>query len=260
MMQALRVAATGMAAQQTNVDVLSNNIANLNTTGYKENVAAFNDLVYLNQGGVGATTSDAGTITPTGKQIGLGVNVSSVYRIMEQGTINRTGNVFDVAIQGEGFFQVTMPDGDTSYTRDGSFQIDNTGQLVTKEGFPVDPNITIPEDAVDLSISSTGNVSASVNGNFQDLGTLTLARFQNPAGLKNEGSNFYSETEASGTAQTIDPGDDGAGTLLQFALEASNVDSVESITQLIAAQRAYELNSRVISTVDDMLSALSNIR
>lgn len=260
MMQALRVAATGMAAQATNVDVLSNNIANLNTTGYKESVAAFNDLVYLNQGGVGATTSAAGTVAPTGKQIGLGAEVSSVYRVMEQGTINRTGNVYDMAIQGEGFFRVIMPDGATNYTRDGSFQIDNTGQIVTKEGYALDPSITVPDNAVDVTISSTGAISANINGTVTNLGNITISRFQNPAGLRSEGQNFYSETIASGAPQDNDPGTDGTGTLLQFALEASNVDSVEAITRLIAAQRAYELNSRVISTADEMLSAINNIR
>ncbi len=260
MMQALRIAATGMHAQQTNVDVLSNNIANLNTTAYKQQQAAFNDLMYQNKIGVGSTTSSAGTIAPTGAQIGLGVNIGSVYKLMEQGSISNTGNTFDMAIQGRGFFKISMPDGGTRYTRDGSFTIDNNGQVVTKKGYTLDPSVSVSMDAVDITISNTGEVSGKINDVSTNFGSITLAMFINETGLENKGDNLYGETESSGSASDVTPGDDGSGTLLQGALEASNVDAVESVTKLISAQRAYELNSRVISTADEMLSAINNIR
>ena len=260
MMQALRIAATGMNAQQLNVDVLSNNIANLNTTGYKQQIAAFEDLVYQNRVGVGAITSAAGTVAPTGVQVGLGVNVGSVYRIMEQGTLNRTGNDFDIGIQGRGFFRVTLPDGSTGYTRDGAFQIDANGTMVNKQGYTLDPNITVPDGATDFTISGTGVVSANVNGTVTELGTITLSMFTNEAGLQSLGNNLYGETLSSGAPGDATPGEDGSGTLLQGSLETSNVDAIESITRLITAQRAYELNSRVISTADEMLASVSQMR
>ena len=259
MMQALRIASTGMHAQQTNVDVLSNNVANLSTTAFKQHNAAFNDLVYLNKIGVGSTTSSVGTIAPTGAQIGLGVNVGSIYLIMSQGPINKPDNTFDIAIQGRGFFKITTPDGSTKYTRDGSFQLDNAGQLVTKEGYPLDPGITISEDAVDVTISADGVVTGKVNETLTNFGTITLSMFTNEAGLESQGDNLYAETEASGTATDVTAGESGSGTMLQGSLEASNVDPIESITRLITAQRAYELNSRIISTADEMLSALNQI-
>lgn len=260
MMQALRIAATGMHAQQMNVDILSNNIANLNTTGFKQQNAAFQDLVYQNKVGVGAITSAAGTLAPTGLQVGLGVGVGSVYKIMNQGSLNNTGSDFDLAVSGRGFFRVTMPDGTTAYTRDGSFQISETGQLVSKEGYPVDPSITVPTDATDFTVSETGIVSAKVAGTVTQLGTFTLSMFVNEAGLENIGSNYYVQTEASGTAADSTVAEDGVGIIRQGFLEASNVDAIESITRLITAQRAYELNSRVISTADDMLNTLNQIR
>ena len=260
MMQALRIAATGMHAQQTNVDVLSNNIANLNTTAFKQQNAAFNDLVYQNKIGVGAVTSPVGTLAPTGAQIGLGVNIGSVYKLMGQGPILNTDNSFDLALQGRGFFQISVPDGTTQYTRDGSFQLDNAGQIVTKEGYTLDPGITIPEDAVDITISGSGVVSGKVNNTLTEFGTITLAMFVNEAGLENRGDNLYAETEASGTPTAVTAGEDGSGAMLQGALESSNVDPIESVTQLISAQRAYELNSQVISTADQMLNAINTIR
>ncbi|MFZ2619915.1 MAG: flagellar basal-body rod protein FlgG [Alphaproteobacteria bacterium] len=259
MMQALRIAATGMYAQQTNVDVLSNNIANLATTGFKQQNVAFNDLVYQSRVGVGSITSSLGTIAPTGVQIGLGVGVGGIYPILKQGALNRTDNDFDIALQGKGFFKISMPDGTTQFTRDGSFQIDNTGQMVTKQGHALDPAITVPSDAVDLTISADGVVSALVAGTNTNLGTITIATFANESGLKNKGNNLYAETEASGTAQDTTPGLDGTGELLQGFLEASNVDPIESVTRLITAQRAYELNSRVISTADEMLGTVTQI-
>lgn len=259
MMQALRIAATGMNAQQLNVDVLSNNIANLNTTGFKQGQAAFSDLIYQNRIGVGAITSSAGTLAPTGLQIGLGVNVGSVYKIMQQGAINQTGNPFDMAMSGRGFFRVTMPDGTTSYTRDGSFQINQDGQLVTKDGFAVDPAITVPTNATDFTVTNLGIVSAKVDGVVTELGTITVSMFVNEAGLENLGDNYYRETEASGTAADVNPGEDGAGTIRQASLESSNVDAIESITRLITAQRAYELNSKIITAADQMLSTLTQM-
>lgn len=259
MMQALRIAATGMHAQQLNVDVLSNNIANLNTTGYKQNIAAFEDLMYLNKVGVGAITSNAGTIAPTGLQIGLGVQTGSVYKIMSQGTLLLTGNQFDVAVSGRGFFRVNMPDGTMAYTRDGSFQINQDGQLVTKEGYTIDPAITVPPNATDFTITEGGIVSAKVDNVVTELGTITLSMFTNEAGLQNIGDNRYLETEASGTATDSNPGENGAGVVRQGMLEQSNVDAIESITRLITAQRAYELNSRVIATADEMLQTLNQV-
>lgn len=260
MMSALKIAATGMQAQQTNVDVLSNNIANLNTTGYKRQLPAFNDLLYQNKIGVGALTAEDGSVTPTGAQVGLGVQVGGIYRVMNQGNVTETSNAFDVAIQGRGFFKVTAPDGTSIFTRDGSFQVNADGNIVTKEGYLLDPNISISVDAVDLTISQTGVVSYKVNNTTTNAGNITISMFTNDAGLESIGDNFYRETEASGTVSDVTPGDSGSGTLLQGFLETSNVDPIESVTSLITAQRAYELNSRVISTADEMLSAVNQIR
>ena len=259
MMQALRIAATGMNAQQLNVDVLSNNIANLNTTAFKQSQPAFADLVYQNRIGVGAITSNAGTLAPTGLQIGLGVNVGSTYRIMQQGTIGQTGNPFDLAVSGRGFFKITMPDGTTSYTRDGSFQINQDGQMVTKQGFTLDPAITVPTNATNFTVTNSGIVSAKVNGATTNLGTITVAMFTNEAGLQAIGDNLYTETEASGTPTDTNPTENGSGSISQSALEGSNVDAIESITRLITAQRAYELNSKVITAADQMLSTLTQM-
>lgn len=260
MMQALRIAATGMHAQQLNVDVLSNNIANLNTTGFKQSMPAFTDLVYQNQVAVGAITSSSGTLAPTGLQVGLGVSVGSVYKLMKQGNLLNTGNQFDVAVSGRGFMRITMPDGTTAYTRDGSLQLNQDGQVVTKDGYPLDPAITVPTQATDFTITATGTVSAKIDGTTTNLGSITLSMFTNEAGLENIGNNLYLETEASGTPTDSEPGQSGAGTMSQGMLETSNVDAIESITRLITAQRAYELNSKVISTADEMLSTLSQIR
>jgi flagellar basal-body rod protein FlgG len=260
MMQSLRIAATGMHAQQLNVDVLSNNIANLNTTAFKQQNAAFTDLVYQNRIGVGAITSAAGTLAPTGLQIGLGVSVGSTYKNMTQGSLTNTGNAFDLAVSGRGFFRVTMPDGTTAYTRDGSFQIDQNGQMVSKEGYAFDPNITVPANSTDFTVTANGIVTVKVDNVTTQLGTITLSMFTNEAGLENMGQNLYRETEASGTATDATPAEAGAGTISQNFLESSNVDAIESITRLITAQRAYELNSRVISTADEMLQTLSQLR
>jgi flagellar basal-body rod protein FlgG len=259
MMSALRIAATGMHAQQMNVDVLSNNISNLNTTGYKRQVAAFRDLIYQDQIGVGAITSNAGTIAPTGAQTGLGVKIGAIYSIMEPSNVTETTNAFDLAIQGRGFFQVTQPNGDVRFTRDGAFQIDANGSMVTKEGFTVDPNIVVPTDATEVSISESGVVSAKVGETISQIGQITLVMFTNESGLSNEGANYFGETEASGTPSTVNPTESGSGGILQGFLETSNVDPIRAVTQLISAQRAYELNSRVISTADEMLNAVNQI-
>jgi flagellar basal-body rod protein FlgG len=260
MMSALRTAATGMMAQQTNVDVLSNNIANLNTTSFKRQKSAFRDLVYQTPIGVGAITSNNGTTTPTGAQIGLGVNIGSVYKIMEQGNLTQTDNTFDMGIQGRGFFRITLPDGTNAYTRDGSFNVDNTGTIVTKEGYTLDPNIVIPEDALNITISDLGIVSAKVAEETVNLGQIQLTMFVNEAGLENMGGNYYKETDTSGVGIANNPSENGTGSIAQGFLEASNVDPITSVTDLITAQRAYELNSRVISTADEMLNSVNQIR
>lgn len=260
MISALKIAATGMQAQQMNVDVLSNNIANMNTTGFKRQRAAFSDLVYQNRIAPGATTSSAGNIAPTGAQVGLGVNVGAVYSIFTQGTVSETGNVLDMAIQGRGFLKITMPDGTTGYTRDGSFQIDANGQVVNSDGYLLDPNFTVPLEALNLTISETGLVTAKVNDVSTELGQITLSMFTNEAGLESIGNNIYKETVASGTPTDVNPTESGSGGILQRFLEFSNVDPIEAVTSLITAQRAYELNSKVITTADEMLAATNQIR
>ena len=259
MITALKTAATGMHAQQTNVDVISNNLANVNTTGFKASRIAFNDLVYQNESIAGAESSTSGTMLPTGSQVGLGVRVNAVYKIHTQGDMMKTSSPFDVAIQGEGFFKINMPSGETSYTRDGSFQIDANGNFVNSLGYQLDPAITVPSGATDLTISSTGVVNAKVNGNSTNLGQITIARFTNPAGLESLGDNLFAETDASGTATDGNPADTGYGSLLQGFLEGSNVDSITAVTDLITAQRAYELNSKVITTADQMMERVSQI-
>lgn len=259
MLQALRIAATGMHAQQMNVDVLSNNIANLNTTGFKQQQPAFEDLIYLNKVGVGAVTSSSGTLSPTGLQVGLGVTTGSVYKIMSQGTLLNTGNNLDLAVSGRGFLRITLPDGSTAYTRDGSLQVNQDGQMVSKEGYALDPSITVPINASDVTITSSGIISAKVDGTVTELGTITLSMFVNEAGLQNIGDNYYLATEASGTATDSTAGENGAGTLRQGFLEQSNVDPIESVTRLITAQRSYELNSKVITTADQMLQTLNQV-
>jgi flagellar basal-body rod protein FlgG len=260
-MRSLSTAATGMLAQQTNVDVISNNIANMNTTAYKRQRAEFQDLLYQNVSRPGGATS-ADTKTPTGIQIGLGVKTGGVYRIHEQGTLTQTDNRYDVGVQGRGYFQVTLPGGETGYTRDGSFQLSDQGELVTTDGYQVQPGITIPQDAVDVSISKTGEVQVKTAGNaqLQTVGQLQLATFVNEAGLEAQGGNMFLETASSGQATVATPGDPGFGTIQQGFVEASNVNPVAEITALISAQRAYEMNSRVVKTADDMMSTVSQMR
>ncbi|MCP4355581.1 MAG: flagellar basal-body rod protein FlgG [Proteobacteria bacterium] len=259
MLTSLRTAATGMHAQQTNVDVISNNLANVNTTGYKASRVAFNDLVYQDTAVAGAESSSSGTVLPTGSQIGLGVRVNSVYKIHSQGSMNNTSSPFDMAIQGDGFFEINLPSGETAYTRDGSFQLDANGSFVNSLGYQLSPAISVPQGSTAVTISNTGVASAKINGSTTNIGQITISTFTNPAGLESLGDNLFSETIASGPATTGNAGDSGYGTVLQGFLEASNVDSITSVTDLITAQRAYELNSKVITTADQMMEKVSQL-
>ncbi len=261
-MRSLNIAATGMLAQQTNVEVISNNIANMNTTAYTRRRPEFNDLLYQNMRRVGSTSSDAGTIVPSGIQLGLGVKVASVYRITEQGSVQSTDNSLDLAIQGKGYFQVTLPTGETAYTRDGAFQLSPEGEIVTHQGYQVQPGIVIPNNAVGISINASGQVSVKLDGQVEQqiVGQLQLAVFPNEAGLEARGDNLFIETPASGNAAQGNAGSVGYGSLLQGFLESSNVNVVSEITNLISAQRAYEMNSKVIQTSDEMLSALNRVK
>jgi|SRR3984893_19183520 flagellar basal-body rod protein FlgG len=261
-MRAMNTASTGMMAQQTNVEVIANNIANLNTTAFKRQRAEFQDLLYQSERRVGATSSDTGTIIPVGVQIGIGVKTAAVYRITTQGNLTQTSNPLDLAIQGRGFFQVLQPDGTTAYTRAGSFQLSPTGEIVTADGFVVQPGITVPQNTLAVTINPSGQVLAQVAGQVapQTVGQLDLANFANEGGLTALGSSLFQETPASGSPVTGAPGSVGFGTLNQGLLETSNVDVVSEITNLITAQRAYEMNSKVIQTSDQMMSTLNQIQ
>ncbi|MFM9977368.1 MAG: flagellar basal-body rod protein FlgG [Sphingomonadaceae bacterium] len=260
-MRSLSIASSGMLAQQTNVDVISNNIANMSTTAFKRQRAEFQDLLYQSVSRAGAA-SGSDTKLPTGIQIGAGVKTGGVYRIAEQGALARTDNAYDMAIQGKGFFQITMPGGGTGYTRDGSFQLSDQGELVTVDGYPVQPGITVPQGATAVTVSKTGEVQVTLAGSPapQTVGQLQLATFVNEAGLEALGGNNFLETAASGQATIASPGEPGFGTLTQGFIEQSNVNPVSEITALITAQRAYEMNSRVVRTADEMLSTTSQLR
>jgi flagellar basal-body rod protein FlgG len=258
-MSSLKIAATAMLAQQLNVDVIANNIANLNTTAFKRQRAEFVDLLYQSRSQVGANSSDTGTVTPSGADFGTGVRIGSVYRIHEQGNLMSTGNNLDVAIQGRGWFQVTMPDSTTAFTRAGSFQIGPTGQIVTPQGYAVAPGITIPTDAQSVTIDSSGEVLVQLPGQTasSNVGQLQLATFANEAGLQALGDNMFKDTAASGNAVTGVPASTGFGSIQQGFLETSNVNMVNEITNMISAQRAYELASKVVQTSDEMMSKLT---
>jgi len=260
-MRALNTAATGMMAMELNVQVIANNLANMTTTGYKRQRAEFQDLLYDHVSRIGTQTSAQGNILPVGIDLGSGVKTVGTPRLMTQGTLTQTGASLDVAIRGDGFFKIQMPDGTFAYTRDGSFQMDAQGRIVTAQGNVVMPTITIPQNATGLTINAQGQVSVIPQGSTTPtvLGQLTLTRFINQAGLLPIGDNMFTETPASGTPQDGLPATDGAGDLLQSNLEQSNVDSVTEITNLIAAQRAYEMNSKVITAADQMLSTTSNL-
>jgi flagellar basal-body rod protein FlgG len=261
-MRAMDIAATGMLAQQLNVEVISNNIANINTTAFKGQRAEFQDLLYQSERRVGSASSDSGTIVPSGVQIGIGVKAAAVNRMMAQGNLTNTNNSLDVAIQGNGFFQIKMPDGTTSYTRAGSFQLSPTGEIVTADGYTVMPGLTLPANTTAVTVNSSGQVLAQVTGqtNASTVGQIELASFPNPAGLEALGDNLFNQTEASGTATTGNPGATGFGTLQQGFLETSNVNIVTQITDLITAQRAYEMNSKVITAANEMQQTLTNLR
>jgi flagellar basal-body rod protein FlgG len=261
-MMALRTAATGMAAQQLNVEVISNNIANMNTVGFKKGRAEFEDLLYQNLEQAGAQSSSSGTVVPTGIQIGAGVKAGSVYRIATQGSPTQTGNPLDLAIKGQGYFQVLMPDGSTSYTRAGNFSANAQGQLVTADGYQVIPQVTIPQGSTNISISENGQVQVMQAGSTtpQQVGQLQLASFFNEGGLQALGNNLFQQTDASGAPTVGTPDVQGLGSLMQGYTEASNVDPVSEITALIVAQRAYEMNSKVITTADQMLSTNSAMK
>ena len=261
-MRSLTTGATGMLAQQLNVEVISNNIANMNTTGFKRQRAEFQDLLYQDLRRVGSDSSLNNTIVPTGVQVGVGVRTSAVYRIHEQGSMISTDNQLDIAIRGKGFFQVELPNGDTAYSRAGSFQINADGTIVTADGYTVQPQITVPQDALNITINNAGQVSVQLPAQVdpQVVGQLQLAVFPNDAGLESIGDNLLLETPASGAAAAGNPEADGFGSILQGYLEGSNVNSVQEITSLITAQRAYELNSKVIETSDEMMQTVSQLR
>jgi flagellar basal-body rod protein FlgG len=260
-MRALATAATGMMAQELNVQVISNNIANMRTTGYKRQSAEFQDLLYEHVRRIGTQTSTQGNILPVGIDLGGGVKTVGTPRLMTQGTLTPTGADLDVAIRGEGFFKVLMPDGTFTYTRDGSFQMDAQGRIVTAQGNVVQPGINIPTNAQAITVNAQGQVSATLPGSGTPsiLGQLVLTRFVNKAGLQAVGDNLFVETPASGTPQDGTPNVDGYGDLQQGNLEQANVEAVTEITNLIAAQRAYEMNGKVITAADQMLQSTSQL-
>ena len=260
-MRSLSIGASGMLAQQVNVEVISNNIANMSTTGFKRQRAEFQDLLYQNQRRVGSTSSDTGTIVPSGVQLGLGVKTSAVYRITDQGSLESTENRFDLAINGNGYFQVELPSGEIAYSRAGSFQLSPEGILVTQDGYTVMPGIAIPADARDVTINQSGEILVKLDGQVEEVnvGQLELATFANEAGLEAIGDNLYLETAASGAVLPGVPAAPGYGSIMQGFLEGSNVNVVSEITNLITAQRAYEMNSKVIQTSDEMMSTTSQI-
>ncbi len=259
MNSALWVAKTGLDAQQTAMSVISNNLANVNTTGFKRGRASFQDLLYQNVVQVGAQTS-SDTQSPSGLYLGTGVRIGATEKLFQQGTLQQTGNNLDMAISGRGFFQIQMPDGTTGYTRDGSFQVNNQGQVVTTNGYTLSPSVTIPQNAQSVTISPDGVVSVQIPGQAaaQQVGTVTVADFVNPAGLEARGDNLLFESGASGSPQSGTPGLNGLGTLQQGSLENSNVNVVEEMVNMIETQRAYEMNSKAVSTTDQMLQFITN--
>ncbi len=260
MINSLWISKTGMEAQQMQLDVISNNLANVSTNGFKKSHAVFEDLMYQNLRQVGSNTSEQSTL-PTGLQLGLGVRTVATSRSFSQGNLQQSSNNLDVAIQGNGFFQVTMPDGTTGYTRDGAFQIDNAGRLVTSNGLPILNGINIPANATSVAIAQDGAVTAMVPGNVapQPIGTITLASFITPAGLEPKGQNIYAESTASGQPNAGTAGANGLGTLAQGFVETSNVNVVQELVTMIQTQRAYEMNSKAIQTSDQMLQKLGQL-
>ncbi|MGE0739951.1 MAG: flagellar basal-body rod protein FlgG [Hyphomonadaceae bacterium] len=261
-MRALSIAASGMQAQQLNVDVISHNIANMNTTAYKRQRAEFQDMLYQNMERPGSTSSASGAILPTGIQLGVGVRADAVGRVTEQGGMSQTNNAYDVAINGRGFLQIALPSGQTAYTRAGNLAVNADGQIVTADGYLLEPSIAIPPEATSMQITRDGIVEVTIAGQTdpQQVGQIELASFINPAGLEAIGDNLYLETPASGAPNTATPGSPGLGTVMQGYLELSNVNAVEEISALIVAQRAYEMNARVITAADEMLQSTTQLR
>ncbi|MBU0587827.1 MAG: flagellar basal-body rod protein FlgG [Gammaproteobacteria bacterium] len=260
MINSLWISKTGMEAQQMQLDVISNNLANVSTTGFKRSHAMFEDLMYQNLRQVGSNSSEQSQL-PTGLQVGLGVRTVATSRNFSQGNVQQSNNNLDVAIQGNGFFQVTMPDGTLAYTRDGSFQIDNQGRVVTNSGYPIANGISVPANALSITIGADGAVTASVPGSTapQPIGTIALASFVNPAGLEPRGQNLFAESVASGQPNTGTPGVNGMGTVMQGFVETSNVNVVQELVSMIQTQRAYEMNSKAIQTSDQMLQKLGQL-
>jgi flagellar basal-body rod protein FlgG len=260
MIRSLWIAKTGMEAQQMQLDTISHNLANVSTNGFKRGHVVFEDLIYQNLRQAGAASSDQTTL-PTGLQVGLGVRSVATSRNFSQGNLQQTSNNLDLAIKGNGFFQIQLPDGTTGYTRDGSLQVDGAGQLVTNNGYAVQPAITIPSNAQSVTIAADGTVNVALPGqtNAQPVGQLNLASFVNPAGLEPKGQNLWAETTASGTPNAGAPGSNGLGSLQQGYVETSNVNVVEELVAMIATQRAYELNSKAIQTSDQMLQKLGQL-
>ena len=260
MIRSLWISKTGLDAQQTQLDVISNNLANVSTNGFKRSRVAFEDLLYQNVRQAGANSTQQ-TQLPTGLQIGTGVRPVATPRVFTQGNLQQTGNQLDIAINGSGFFQIQMPDGTTGYSRDGTFHMDQNGQVVTSNGFPLQPAITIPATAQSVTIGQDGTVSVTLPGQAaaQTVGSLQLASFVNPGGLESKGQNLFAETAASGTANANAPGSNGSGTLQQGFLETSNVNVVEELVSMIQTQRAYEMNSKAITTADQMLAKIATM-
>ena len=261
-MRSLDIAGTGMQAQQTNVEVISNNMANMTTTGFKRRRVEFQDLIYQNLRRVGANSSDSGTVVPSGAQVGLGVRTAAIYRINEQGNLQQTSNTLDLAIQGNGYFQVTTPTGETAYTRDGTLALAADGTLVTADGYTVQPGVQIPSAATSVTINTSGQVQVTLANTTapQTVGQIQLASFPNDAGLDAQGGNLFVQTAASGAPVTGSPATAGFGSVMQGFVETSNVNVVTEITNLITAQRAYEMNSKVITSSNEMMSTLTNLR
>ncbi|WP_106746736.1 flagellar basal-body rod protein FlgG [Yoonia maritima] len=261
-MRALEIAAAGMSAQQTRVEVISNNLANMSTTGYNARRAEFADLHYQQVARPGTINASDGTSLPTGVQLGLGVRTTAVSVMLSQGSLAATGGDLDLAIEGDGYLEVTLPSGVSAYTRDGGLKLTGDGQIVTSDGYPVVPDITIPRDTQSLSINAEGEVYGYFSDQVEPqlLGQFTMAGFTNPKGLEAVGSNLFVETPASGPSLVATPGEDGLGVLRQGYLEASSVDPVREVSDLIAAQRGYELNSKVITAADQMLSSMVQVR
>lgn len=256
-MKALEIASYGMLAQQQNVDVIANNLANMNTTAFRRAQAAFQDLIYTNRPRPGSSKSQAGPLVPAGVQTGHGVQLSSTYQVNQQGSLKATTNTLDLAIKGNGYFQIQLPNGQTAFSRVGTFQLSNEGQIVTHDGNPLAGGITIPTNAIDVTINASGGVQVKLQGNttFQTVGQIELATFQNQGGLLPRGDGLYLQTDNSGPPTPGIPGNEGRGTILQGFLETSNVDPIHEISKLIAAQRAYEMNSRVVKAADDVMGS-----